>query len=494
MEAEKLFQWTANLVLTETGESLNQNQERIFYKALEGKTYQQIADSLTNEGHSLSEDHAKRLGSAMWKLIKQATGLKKVDKNNFRVVIQALMAKGSSPSQKQSTQRVASDLVSQISPNLDFPLPLTEEKKNTSLSKLNVPPAENLRGRSRPQILGQLFLGPVEIGSQLYINRQPVEEDCYQEIEKPGALVRIKAPKEMGKTSLIERIIQHCRKQEYRVVSLSFEDIDKGLMSDLDPFLKWICFHITRKLNLPNRIADYWDEEFSGSKMNCSYYLKDYILSEVEPALLLVLDDVDRIFEQNEIVDDFFGLLRSWHENANKGQNRGIWKKLRLVISYSTEAYLIKAINQSPFNVGLGVLLPEFNPDQVQELATKYGLNWCYEEIEKLMAVVGGHPHLVQIALNWAANKIMPLDELIQIAPSEKGPYINHLRRHLQNLTQQPELLQIFRELLEANAPISLKPTEKFKLLSTGLIKLENFDLAVIRCQLYRLYFQQNLT
>ena len=45
--------------------------------------------------------------------------------------------------------------------------------------------------------------GAVALGSPFYIKRSAIEEQVYAEISKPGALVRIKAPQEMGKTSLL---------------------------------------------------------------------------------------------------------------------------------------------------------------------------------------------------------------------------------------------------------------------------------------------------
>ena len=341
MHIELLFKWTANLILTKTGISLNEKQERIFYKAFEGKAYDQIANEVKREGGKLSQENARKLGSKMWNLIAEATGVKNVDKNNFRVVIQALMPLElnykSSHSENQSGNRVLSNFVGSDDSGFNSAHLVKNQKKNTSKINLNITPPVNLRQSPLQKIPRQISLGPLEIDSQLYINRQQIEENCYQEIKKPGGLVRIKAPKEMGKTSLIERIIHHGRGQGYQIVSLSLEDTDKNLMLNLARFLKWFCFHISRELELPNRIAEYWDEDFSGSKMNCTYYLKEYILSQLEQPLLLALDDVDRIFEQSEIADDFLGLLRSWYQNAKKGQSRGIWKKMRLIISYSTQ-------------------------------------------------------------------------------------------------------------------------------------------------------------
>jgi hypothetical protein len=82
-----------------------------------------------------------------------------------------------------------------------------------------------------------------------------------------------------------------------------------------------------------------------------------------EHSLVLCLDEVDMVFEHEKIAADFFGLLRNWHE---MGKTSAMWKRFRLVVVHSTEVYIPMNINQSPFNVGLAIDLPEFTADQVQ--------------------------------------------------------------------------------------------------------------------------------
>ncbi|WP_279239728.1 LysR family transcriptional regulator [Scytonema sp. UIC 10036] len=50
--------------------------------------------------------------------------------------------------------------------------------------------------------------GSVPLASNLYIERLTIEQTCYQEILQPRAFIRIFAPRKMGKTSLIARILE----------------------------------------------------------------------------------------------------------------------------------------------------------------------------------------------------------------------------------------------------------------------------------------------
>ncbi|MEM8544842.1 MAG: AAA-like domain-containing protein, partial [Cyanobacteria bacterium P01_H01_bin.119] len=275
--------------------------------------------------------------------------------------------------------------------------------------------------------------GQVDLSSLYYVERPPTETNCYETVLKPGALIRIKASRQMGKTSLMSRILRHANENQCLTIPLSFQLADAAIFADLDKFLKWFCASVGRRLRLPNKLADYWDEIF-GVKDNCTAYFEEYLLPEISKPLVLGLDEVDMVFEHPNIAADFMGLLRAWHESS---KTNDLWKKLRLVVVHSTEVYIPMDINQSPFNVGLPIELQEFTPAQVMDLAQRHGLSWGEAEVAQLMAMVGGHPYLVRVALYQVARQETTLDQLLSVAPTEAGPYGDHLRRHWWNLEQR---------------------------------------------------------
>lgn len=274
--------------------------------------------------------------------------------------------------------------------------------------------------------------------SDFYVERVPYEAQCYEVILQPGALIRIKAPQQMGKTLLVERLLKKVAFKGYRTANLSLKLADRIHFTDLDKFLRWFCTNVSRQLGLSSQLGDYWDEESMGSKVSCTTYFEEYLLQQVDTALVLCLDDVDWLFPYPEIYEDFFALLRSWHEKANSGK---FWKRLHLVLIHSTEVYVRLNVKQSPFNVGTSVELQEFNQQQVQDLVKQHGFNWDTTQIEQLMNMVGGHPSLIQQALSHLkTHQDVTLDALLEKAPTESGIYSNHLRWHLLNLQQYPEL------------------------------------------------------
>jgi len=327
--------------------------------------------------------------------------------------------------------------------------------------------------------------GAIALDSPCYLKRSPAEEQAYQEITKSGALVRIKAPQEMGKTSLLLRIIDYASRQGYRTVSLNLQQIDEAILNDLNRFLRWLCANITHQLKLELRLDDYWDEDIGG-KLSCTLYLQDYLLEQMKEPFVLAIDEVNQIFEHPDVAKDVLPLLRSWYEEAKR---LPIWQKLRLVVVHSTEIYVPLQLKQSPFNVGLPIQLDSFDLLQIQQLAKHYGITWQDgTEAQQLMELLAGHPALVNIALYHLSQKRIPLSELLENATTATGIFHHHLQRHWARLEEEPELLLALNSVMNASEPTELKPIIAYKLSSMGLIK-QLGNKAIPHCELYRKYF-----
>ncbi|WP_254172933.1 AAA-like domain-containing protein [Planktothrix pseudagardhii] len=330
--------------------------------------------------------------------------------------------------------------------------------------------------------------GQVPLDSPLYIERPPIETDCYQTLVRPTALIRIKAPRQMGKSSLMQRILHSGTQQGYHKACLNFQLADYEFFSNLDQFLQWFCASIAEELGLDDQLEQYW-KGVIGSKNKCTKYLQRYLLAQLDSPLVLGLDEVDLIFQHPEIAVDFFGLLRAWHERS---KNEPTWQNLRLVISHSKEVYIPLNINQSPFNVGLPVELPELTPEQIQDLIHRHGLEFSEVEFTALFDMIGGHPYLVRMALYQIAKDKITLEQFLETAPTEAGCYYDHLRRHLSNLEKNEELTNILKQVIKSDYPVSIPSAEAFKLRSMGLVKFQGNDVLPL-CNLYRIYFREKL-
>jgi hypothetical protein len=292
----------------------------------------------------------------------------------------------------------------------------------------------------------------------------------------------------------MNRILLQAKQQGYLTIVLKVRRADEKALTNLDTFLRWFCNNVVNELNklelqcqLTTNLENYWDNN-CGSKVGCTDYFEKNLLTKLPNKLVLGLDDIDWIYKKAEIADEFFDLLRDWREEANK---RDIWKKLRLVLAYSKKSSL-SDIYKSPFNVGLPIELPEFEPDEVRTLSQRYRLDWDNAQVGKLMAMVGGYPYLVQVALDCISRQFIALDEFLKTAPTDKGIYREHLQHYLGYLQQHSELKAAMKKVVFAIDSVGLEWERAQILESIGLVKLQG-NKAIPRCQLYREYFQEYL-
>jgi hypothetical protein len=328
--------------------------------------------------------------------------------------------------------------------------------------------------------------GPVRQDSSFYIH--PADEArCCVELDKPGALIRIKSPKGFGKSSLTARLLAYATGQGYRTVSLNLEGTDQKFFENPDRFMQWFCAAVGKGLGLRVRTEEYWDDIF-GANDNSSDYFETYLLKPDATPLVLAIDNFDRIFAHAAIETDFCGLLRSWHERA---RSNPLWERFRLVLSHSQESYLHRDINQSPFNVGLPVELGELPKEAVAHLVALHGLNLDQAELAQLLDLVGGHPYLVRKALYELANGL-PFAKFLQEAPTEGGVYGDHLRGILKAVQDHPDLGEALWQVVHSSEPVMLRSEQAFKLESLGVLVPEG-NLERPRCRLYATYLAERL-
>ncbi len=421
-------------------ERLNSVQELILTQCWSGKTYQEIANS-----SGYDPDYIRVVGSRLWQLLSDSFG-EKITKNNFRSILRQQVGK-------------------------------VEEKDSTKgyITALELPET------------------PIPLDSALYVQRPPTEEQAYEEIVKPGALIRIKAAKHMGKTSLVMRILAQAQSRGYHTVRLNFLQAEDSVISNLERLLRWFCANISLQLGVESRLNDYWDEDL-GFKVSCTTYLQGYILGQLDSPLVVTLDEVHRLFRYPQVAQEFLPLLRFWHEEAN---NVPVWQRFRLIVTHSTEICVSLNLNQSPFNVGLALKLSDFNWEQVQELAKRYSLDSINppllpEQLKSLRQIVDGHPYLLNLAFCHLVTQNNNIEQLIAEATTDTGIYRGHLRSHLAALGKHPELAKAYKQVVQSDEAVILNPITAYELESMGLVKLKGNETTPL-CELYRLYFRDRL-
>ena len=328
---------------------------------------------------------------------------------------------------------------------------------------------------------------PLRVNSPFYLER-PLAEGKALKVLNPGALVRIRGPRKTGKTSLLNRTLHSAKDQGCHTVAVKLYRAGDDILQDVERFLRWFCLEISDGVGLAPNLDDYWSAQ-RGHASSCSEYLQRYVLGQLTQPLVVGLDEADCLFEYPPTAKAFFKLVRGWSE---EGKTSELWQNFRQVVVYATEVYIDFDIHASPFNVGTPIKLLPFQPNQVQTLAQCYGLNgFTQSQSQALMALVAGHPYLVQLALyHLHQSPQLSLEVTLADATSQTGLYGDHLRTLADTLGQHPPLAAAFSTAIAADGqPINLDAKAAKQLEGMGLVTRN--DVAVqISCQLYQRYFQ----
>lgn len=339
-----------------------------------------------------------------------------------------------------------------------------------------------------PRILESLEApgGVVKLRDKFYIER---EADTYlkREIVKSGTTTTIRAARQMGKSSLMVRGMQHARQQGAKIVNLDLQRVDTDYLASLDAFLRYLAEFMVHKLRLNLAEVEKAWQGALGTQDKLTYLMEDYILPETDNAIILALDEVDRLL-LTPFHTSFFALLRSWHNSRAFDE---AWDKLNMIMVISTEPYLlIDDVNQSPFNVGLELTLDDFDETLLRELNQLHGSPVSQADFPHLLMLFGGHPYLTRKALYTLLSEQMSWAELIKVAATNQGPFGDHLRRHQWLLRDEPYLRAALKQIIETN--ICTEQMALFRLLQAGLIKGSG-DFYICRCDLYRIYLEDKL-
>lgn len=432
---------------------LNPIERYIFQQSWIGRNYHEMAQDC-----SYGTTYMKEVGSQLWQDLSKAVGTK-VTKKNLHLVLRQYkrhLAENISVIQDQSEldwQQIRAGVAAQI-PSMEYPS------------------------------------GPVPSDSRFYVERPPLESLAFAKIQQPGCALRIRAPHQFGKSSLLSRILTHAVDQGYEKVCVDFQEADDQILSCLDRLLRWFCINVSRQLGLAASLPSIWNDGL-GSKVSCKLYFESYLLEQTYGPIVIALNEIDWVYKYPAIADDFLSMLRFWHEQSRQNST---WRRVRFVLVQTSEVYGEVELKQSPFNVGLALSLPPFTLEQTQTLALHYRLAWAdgesgQQKLLPLHQLLGGHPYLLNLAFYHLQQDGDSLEQILTTAAEPTGIYSQYLRERLATVQNDPALQLAIQQLLKAEIS-QLNPLTAYRLEGMGLVRLEGMG-ATLSCDLYRQFFQK---
>jgi hypothetical protein len=273
--------------------------------------------------------------------------------------------------------------------------------------------------------------------SPFYVERESDREAMEAICKTSGVTITVKGPRQMGKSSLLNRVMVAGCGRGMRSAFIDFQMIEGTAIENPDTFYRQFCSILAWEFDLEDRTEDVWSAPLGSVQKTTNYVLRHILKAIPETSILLAMDEVERMFA-SPFRSDFFSMLRSWHNRRAQG---GDWTRLNLALVTSTEPYqFIADLNQSPFNVGMVIELNDFSPEQVAELNARHGEPVGANELDRLTNLLGGHPYLTRKALYLLASKRITFSDLLATACEDDGPFGDHLRNHLFRMSDHAEL------------------------------------------------------
>jgi hypothetical protein len=329
--------------------------------------------------------------------------------------------------------------------------------------------------------------GTMSNQSLFYVERETDREAMNALNEIKGVTITIKGPRQMGKSSLLNRLLIEAKAKDMRAAFIDFQMIENSAIESADIFYRQFCSLLSWEFEIEDRTEEFWKNPLGHVQKTTNYFQKHLLKEILDVQILLAMDEVERMFA-SPFRSDFFSMLRSWHNNRSRG---GDWTRLNLSLVTSTEPYqFIADLNQSPFNVGQVVELSDFTPEQAADLNHRHRDPLTEAEVQQLVGLLGGHPYLTRKALYLVASQRTTFTEMLDKAYEDDGPFGDHLRNYLFRMGDQEKLKAGLVQVIKNQRC----PDEHvfFRLRGAGLIK--RIGNAVLpRNQLYAGYFGKRL-
>lgn len=263
-----------------------------------------------------------------------------------------------------------------------------------------------------------------------------------------GVTLVIKAPRQMGKTSLLVRYLQECKKYEKKVAFVDFQLLSDIELDSESVVLTLLANQVLRELAIDPTLRT----EIKGAR-DLTQFFEDVVFVNQSHPITLALDEVDRIIVK-PYRESVFAMLRGWDTLRGSHPHKG-WDRLDVVLVVSTEpSFFIQEGTLSPFNVTDPIRLECFDSTQMAQMNVLFGSPLGSTQLDTLYNLVGGHPHLTRLAFyRLASDGDHDLDSLVSRAADDEGPFGDHLRAKLSQLQQRPELAGKLARLIRSGVP-----------------------------------------
>jgi hypothetical protein len=324
--------------------------------------------------------------------------------------------------------------------------------------------------------------GGVASDSQFYVRREADERIKSIAAGRTRTLI-IKGAHQTGKSSLLLRYLAQCLAAGKKVA-----------------FIDLMTFGSVRSLRFADFASQFVevlmrDLELSGvdipaftRALELTNFLNDKILPRMSAPWVIAIDEADRAIG-SAWQEDFYSALRGWHENRAHPRQKQQWGQVGLALVAATDSkMLIESGYTSPFNMAPPLPLGGFAREALDTFNDSYQKLLSAAELDRLYALLNGHPYLTPLAFYRLLWEETTFDALCKNAASDTGPFSDHLRARLDGINNA-HLRDAMREVVIHEKVPGNDRKLFYRLEAAGLAREEGGRI-VASNELYKLFFR----
>ena len=235
--------------------------------------------------------------------------------------------------------------------------------------------------------------GTLSATAPSYIRRQ-ADDELYRAL-LDGEFCYVLSSRQVGKSSLVYQTIARLKQEGVATVNIDLTAIGTG--NTREQWYFGLLDILGRQLGLQTEVEAFLDTHERLDPLHLwMQTLESIVLARIPGRIVVFMDEIEVVRSLSFSTDEFFAAIRACY---NRRADNPDYERLTFcLVGSSTPAQLVANPDITPFNIGRGIELTDFTPEEAKPFAQRLeGTDSNGAKLlERILYWTNGHPYLTQ--------------------------------------------------------------------------------------------------